>query len=265
MGLQSKTKARLYGNCVMLSPDNHVMCRCDEKKAIWYLSRGLARLIVDDPLVFQLTFKPQNLGNHGNTKYNFYYLASKKNRCCVCGRKKHLTKHHCVPLFYRKHLPDNIKSHNSHDVFLLCVDHHHEYERIADKFRTELAKEVGIPIHVTKKKEEKPKYGHIRGLCWALIKDGDKIPADRKASMIAKINEHLGKEATQEEIVALAVPRKESRLYKHVSDHGKMVVEQFAPEEFVKRWRRHFIETMKPKYMPTYWDVDNPIENCSEV
>jgi len=24
---------------------------------------------------------------------------------------------------------------------------------------------------------------------------------------------------------------------------------------FIRNWRRHFVETMEPKYMPEYWDV----------
>lgn len=259
----TKHEKNLYGNCIMLSPDGFVMCRCNEKKAIWYISRGLAKFLFHDPLVFQLIFTPKSTGNHGDTKYNQFYLSSKQNICCVCGKKKDLTKHHCVPRFYRKHLPDNIKNHNSHDVLLLCSECHHKYERVADAFRNELAKETGIVIH--KKKKKDPQDNRISGLCSSLIRHEDKIPADKRLVMIDKISKYLGREVTQDDISKLAIPRKISNQSSDTSNHGKLVVEKFDHVEFVKRWRRHFIESMKPKYMPTYWDIDNPIENCSEV
>lgn len=252
----------------MLSQEGFIMCRCNEKKAIWYLSRGLARFVIDEPIVFQLTFTPKSTGNHGNTKYNRFYLASKENRCCVCGKRKDLTKHHCVPRFYRKHLPDKIKNHNSHDVFLLCAGCHHEYERVADDFKNDLAKETGIVIY-NKKEKIDPQENKIYGLCSSLVRHGEKIPEDKRSVMIEKISKYLGREVTQDDIVELAVPRKiRKQIMNQSSDpsnQGKFVVEKFDHVEFVKRWRRHFVEVMKPRYMPTYWDIDNPIENCSEI
>ena len=245
----------------MLSPEGFVMCRCDEKKAQWYLARGLAKFIVDDPLVFQLRFEPKSLGNYGNTKYSNFYLASKKNRCCVCGKKKDLTRHHCVPHFYRKHLPESIKSHNSHDVFLLCADCHSEYERVADAFRKQLVVESGIPLHSTKKSVNFEE-SKIFGLCAALVTHGEKIPANRRSDMMKKIREYFGKDVSDQEIKEFAVPRK--KVIVDTSNHGKMVVEKHDPDDFVKRWRRHFVESMKPKFMPAYWDIDNPIQNCSD-
>ena len=43
-------------------------------------------------------------------------------------------------------------------------------------------------------------------------------------------------------------------------DHGYHVIQKLNThekiDEFVKMWRTHFIETMKPKYMPEGWSVD---------
>ena len=40
-------KGKIYGNCIMLALDGTMLCRCDEKKINWYLSRGLAELVSD--------------------------------------------------------------------------------------------------------------------------------------------------------------------------------------------------------------------------
>ena len=43
-------------------------------------------------------------------------------------------------------------------------------------------------------------------------------------------------------------------------DHGYHVVNKLDTDEklieFIKLWRKHFIDTMKPKYMPTGWSID---------
>jgi hypothetical protein len=36
-----------------------------------------------------------------------------------------------------------------------------------------------------------------------------------------------------------------------------------ALEEFVKGWRRHFLETMQPQYLPPFWSVDSRVKNSS--
>ena len=43
-------------------------------------------------------------------------------------------------------------------------------------------------------------------------------------------------------------------------DHGYHVVQKLDTEEkmvdFVKLWRRHFIDSMKPEFMPNGWSID---------
>jgi len=150
----------------MLSPDGTVMCLCAYKKMKWYVSRGLAKELPYKPKTFQLIFNPKGLGhsdNRKNQQLNTYFLSPKHNRCCVCSSREKLTRHHCVPTMYRKNFPENAKSHNSHDVVILCQK------------------------------------------C-----------------------------------------------------HGREVVEKIEYEALVIRWRTHFIETMKPKFMPKGWDINNP-------
>jgi hypothetical protein len=36
-----------------------------------------------------------------------------------------------------------------------------------------------------------------------------------------------------------------------------------ALEEFVRGWRRHFLDTMQPKYLPSFWSVDSRVRNSS--
>jgi hypothetical protein len=43
-------------------------------------------------------------------------------------------------------------------------------------------------------------------------------------------------------------------------DHGYQIVKQLDThekiEDFVRMWRKHFVETMNPPYMPEGWSID---------
>jgi hypothetical protein len=43
--------------------------------------------------------------------------------------------------------------------------------------------------------------------------------------------------------------------------HGEAVIAAFGDlQAFVERWRRHFVEVMKPSYMPENWRVDRKVD-----
>lgn len=94
-------KDLVYENYTLLAPDGRVLCRCGRKKVDWYLSRGLARAVENEPSHFQLNFVPGGHGEDGDT----YQLADKSNHCVVCGRDDYNTKHHIVEYEYRQHMP----------------------------------------------------------------------------------------------------------------------------------------------------------------
>lgn len=91
----------VYHNMTMVDPNGKVLCRCGPKKVNWYLSRGLAKIICEEPLTIQLNFQPGGQGEHGDA----YQLAEKHNSCVVCGRDDYNTKHHIVEYEYRQHMP----------------------------------------------------------------------------------------------------------------------------------------------------------------
>jgi len=122
-----KRKNIIYGNCKVFSPQDELMFLCLEKKAKWYLDRGLAIIVKEDPLEIKLTFQPNGKGHTFNSAY---YLAKKENKCVVCGETdiKELTKHHVVPSEYVKHFPLEVKSRSSHDIVAICQKCHYDYE-----------------------------------------------------------------------------------------------------------------------------------------
>ena len=257
-----KRKNKIYGNCTMTAPDGTVMCRCDEKKANWYLDRNLATVMGEKPLVIRLDFEPKGLAHSDDP----YYLSVKKNICVVCGSEDalELTKHHCVPKQYRKNFPDKLKKYNSHDIVSICYKCHEDYEMIALSLKRAIAREVGIELHVPHEYDNELR--HITGLAYAVLEHGDKMPPERKADLIKEISDHFEKEITEEELREIAGIEIVSIDVKHVN-HGKFVVEQLgdieAIEAFVQRWRKHFVDMMKPKFLPDYWDECKPLKSVT--
>jgi hypothetical protein len=111
---------KLYDNCQCLSQEGEHMFYCNKKKAQSYLKKGIAKLISEDPYVFQLTFEPGGKGAPQQTP--------RENKCVVCGTEEDLTKHHVIPYAFRKLMPPHLKDHRSEEIVPLCVEHHREYE-----------------------------------------------------------------------------------------------------------------------------------------
>ncbi len=246
----------IYGNTKVLDPDGELLFLCLPKKAHWYLDRNLATMITEDPMVIQLTFEPKGKGQIGDA----YALGEKYNKCVVCGTEDDLTRHHIVPYTYRKHFPETMKSHNSHDVVPICVDCHGEYEEnygielkyvLAKKYDAPLESETKINTDLTLV----VKYSKL------LMDRWDKLPFSRKKQMITIIREYHGYigKLCQVLLIYAYVDLSQSK----TESHGRIVVEKITDngqlQWFVETWREHFINSMEPKYMPKHWDIKREI------
>nr|KAG5707597.1 hypothetical protein BaRGS_030979 [Batillaria attramentaria] len=47
------------------------------------------------------------------------------------------------------------------------------------------------------------------------------------------------------------------RVVDYMAEHGGLL-------EFQARWRRHFVSTMQPRFLPAYWSVDYVPENWED-
>lgn len=250
----SKTLSRLpYGNYKVLNRDGELMFRCDDRKANWYLKRNLAKIVSNNTV--QLLFETKGCGHVGDE----FFLQEKLNCCCVCGSHDHLTKHHVVPKGYRKFFPEELKSHSSYDVVVLCIQCHETYEEHAFQLKKIVANEFGIPVHGKGGKARDDKLCRVRAAAYAIINHGHKMPVERAEALKDRLREYYGHhDITQEEL-------EESAELSYLSSndhvpHGKYVIEHLDNlEEFVKRWRKHFIDTMDPQYLPDGWVLGRSI------
>jgi hypothetical protein len=112
----------------MVAPDGEHLSNCDYKKANWYVERGLAEKICDTPYTIRLLFEPN--GRKGTPKPHIelyddhFYTVERENICVSCGKDKDYSRFHVIPTLYRQHFPDELKSHRSHDIVILCFTCH---------------------------------------------------------------------------------------------------------------------------------------------
>jgi exonuclease 3'-5' domain-containing protein 2 len=246
--LKAAARVPIYSNCTMLSPEGLPMSKCSEKKARWYLKRGFADLISDNPIVFKLRFKPNGPGWYGDE----FYLGDKENRCVVCGNYNDLTKHHTVPNCFRKHFPMHIKQHSSHDILPLCLECHITYESHALRLKNQILSEHNVRV-------EKPNESllYMQKIASALKKHREIIPTFRVNHLENLLIEYY---KTEESIDILV-----DKTLKECPDAGQserwrdLVNTIDDLYGFCQLWRQHFVETMNPQYLPNGWRVDREL------
>lgn len=252
----SSTKSKsIYTNGVMLAPDGEMLCRCGRDKIDWYLNRDLATLEKEDPPTIRLNFEPSGRGN----KNDDFYLQEKENICVVCGTNKNLSKHHVVPYCFRKFFPEKLKRHSYHDVLLVCRDHHDEYEKEATKLKEQIAKEFNITMQgygITI--DEELRKVHDAGL--ALLQH-DKDMSRRKKNNLKKIlRKYFKKKQIYKKDIINATKIVYNIKENNYKEYGKYIVDNLESiQDFVIRWRKHFIKYAKPEFMPDYWDINRNI------
>lgn len=264
----------LYGNYHILSPEGEVMFHCNNQKALWYLNRGLVEVVSANPPILKFKFIP---GGPGHTN-DAYYITPKVNQCVVCGSEVGLNRHHVVPSLYRRYMGLEIKSHSYHDVLLLCLECHENYEVEADKLKLKIAAEYGVPLSARYHIDTGEEYRYDTSAdtaikaAHALLKHSEKIPASRRIELTESIVAYLGHEPSQEEISQLSkrgFPK--ARKSHDYMDHGEIVVRRLGSLEafqaFTERWREHFLLTMQPRHLPANWSSTKPIlpEDCEPL
>ncbi len=234
------------------------MFRCRRKKAEWYLKKDLAFRLSDDPLTIQLSFVPKGPGRVGDP----FHLQRRKNVCCVCGDTETLSRHHVVPYCYTKYDSEGFR-HNSHDVLPMCQNCHTDYEENHSlRLRKKLAHKYNAPMSGKGSKSVSPEGIHVLKAARAIVEHNAVIPIEKYVSLIEVLEEYLGHRPQVREIKDLS--EIESSYHKYKS-HGEMVMSKIDDvNKFVRMWRKHFVKTMTPAYMPQHWDVNRPIYTIDE-
>ena len=198
-----------------------------------------------------------------------------------------LMRHYVVPYAYRKLLPTKFKTHLPHDVVLLCLDCHVHMDQEAKKYRTDayerlFRKDPLTRLAVVIDHDRKRLKSHAR----ALWKHRDRLPPERIQQYEAAIFEHLETESNRttgrtkgaspetqafipktnipehvlRELAMNLEPEQKNPKYIPLAD---LVVENLcqtddAITKFVIDWRKFFVETLHPRFLPAGWSVHSP-------
>lgn len=234
----------MYDNCRIYSPNGELMGFVDKDRYDWYLKKNLA--VALDEKSIKLNFIPKN---YMPWNKNEYLHEERKSICVVCGTSDELSKHHVVPTRYRKHFPVEIKSHSSFDVLPLCEKCHTEYENHSNDFSKELVVKNGLE---NAKKEYKQKLKDL-GLVATYINKGDELSEENKNSIMEKIKVKFNRPDLTVEDLPKILEDNNDFLEGFHTILNKRLVDIYGHIDFIRMWRKHFVEKSKPKFLAESW------------
>ena len=237
----------LYENIKLLAPDGELLCLVAESRANWYIKRALAARI--DEKTVKLNFEPK-----ARERRPDWYYSITENKCVVCGAESDLEKHHVVPRCFRIHLPSHLKDRKSFDVLLLCHHCHSSYEVYANQLKNELAREARLE-YFERTAEGLLKKRALKQMrsCLNDSKYGRILPSETVARMKQTIHAAIGKESFDVPDIQILENEIEFRMvevYRKIANHSTEY------DKFIIRWRRHFLDHAKPKYLHPSWSKD---------
>jgi hypothetical protein len=284
-------KKPAYDSCVMKDPDGTVLCTVGLKKARWYVSKNLAVWLEKeeqeggDYQQIQLLFEPKRKKNTENTtceqrpggQATSYNQSLKENRCFVCGDDDAgYMRHYVVPYSYRRRFPVQYKTHLPHDVVITCPACHVRAEQASAARQRDLEdaarRDAALPPG-----SERPEIcdrgkNAIRSAALALRKRRQELPAGRIAECENLVRQWADAELTEdvlERAAGLETRRPNPAFVSGVDlvvqsllqsdDHDDCDGDRLA--DFVRDWRRHFVETMHPRHLPVGWSIDAPVQS----
>ena len=224
----------------------------------------------------------------GTTSSEEVYLRStKRNICVACGQGENIIRHYIIPHSYRSLLPIEYKSHMSHDIVILCPNCHLHCEKLSKCRMKQIESEsrthalmLGI---ITNMNDLEPVIddaylGHVRSCALALVKYKDTLPCERVNRYEQVVRDYLISVSTEKEdddnketflVLTRSHLQKACSIKYRIKNpnyiSGSVLVVQSLQgdacriEQFIIEWRKHFMDTVQPKFMPTGWQINNPV------
>jgi hypothetical protein len=159
-------------------------------------------------------------------------------------------------------MPKSIKDHASHDVLTLCVPCQQDYEPHTTRLKQAMVVKYNVaiegrPWHYNTEKKK------VRSAAMALLKSKAVVPFSRVQELEAVVCAYFKVEIPTEEMLQMAVGFNVLEKGENFEEHGEVVLKSMNSLEekvdFVRQWRRHFLECMKPKFLSPEWKVQNDV------
>ncbi|XP_050715029.1 exonuclease 3'-5' domain-containing protein 2-like isoform X2 [Eriocheir sinensis] len=265
----SPRKSPLYYNCQLLAPDDSPLCTCDPKKAKWYVEKGLGVEVQHNPLVVRLNFEPAGRPR-AECQDESFYVQERHNVCVVCGQEHSYIKKNVVPHEYRKYFPSILKDHQSHDIVLLCIKCHRVSNAHDTVLKDTLARECNVPLgrEASQKVRVDNARKAVRNAASALLKSRSTIPEARVRELEDVVKAYFTVDSISHELLEEAANIDAREWIEDYQGHGQRVCQAYMRKglvELQQRWRRHFIDTMQPEYLPRFWSVTHNLQKMWDV
>lgn len=269
-------KKPMYDNIRMVDSDHKHLCNISHKKAKWYVVKNLGKWTNSDEKELQLLFEPRHrsidvrsIDDDGD-----YIRSQKKNQCVACGEKQFLVRHYIVPYSYRAELPERYKTHLCHDIVALCYSCNLDASQstqermnwIEDSLRQHLTHQENTQFHF---------YSHLRRVkksAQALKSQSHRLPESKTLEFQKLIREHFSLPSSQElnpKYIQMAVDIEYQELNPKYIPGPQLVINSLKNDEdianFVYEWRRFFIDTVRPQFLPDGWNVYYYVECSGDV
>lgn len=163
-------------------------------------------------------------------------------------------------------------------MLLLCKICHDSYEQKAMQLKKDGVKRFNIPLE-GQGWVYLPEYKRVKKAASALLRSSDKIPKDRQdilKSQVLEFWETYDKKCdlSFEEILETCSTLEDHFKGPDFIEHGNSAIQQLTEkcvmnednqetwpdlEDFIKQWRQHFLDNLKPMFLSSKWSVDNSI------
>ena len=115
---------------------------------------------------------------------------------------------------------------------------------------------------------EDPERKKVKSAAKALNYAGNKLPHDRSQQLMLIVQTHFNTSELTPEMITEAATMETRKENSNFVSHGQEVVKKVREEgkllEFEKTWRQHFLDTMRPQYLPPLWSVDHRHDGLKE-
>ena len=109
---------------------------------------------------------------------------------------------------------------------------------------------------------EDPRLRKVKSAAEVLSDADNKISEPNRQKLSLTVQKYFGGSALTQEMISQAATMETHKENANFMSHGFVVVQAVSAEgkilEFEKMWRKHFVDTMEPKFLPPLWSVDGP-------
>lgn len=149
-------------------------------------------------------------------------------------------------------------------MLLMCLQCHQESNRHDQDLKKEFEQECQAPIkeNGTISKEDF-QLRSVKSAAKALLDDlkHNRIPEARKDELFKIVQDFYGEhDDVTVELLKKATALESRTLIRESPSHAEIVVSHFDRNNgilaFEKRWRKHFLDQMKPQFLPPNWSID---------